>query len=112
MPVREFDCFRLGTPIISPVKNLQLSDFVDPSAYDEAPALVKAEALANVTLSDRPSAFLGYLPSSDRRSSSFTYSAGVLPSLFLMVGSAPAASNNLIISFAASPLPAVPGAPV
>jgi len=44
MPVREFDCFRLGTPIISPVKILQLADFVDPSAYGEAPAPVKAEA--------------------------------------------------------------------
>ena len=72
MPVREFDCFRLGTPIISPVKILQLADFVDPSAYGEAPALVKGEALAIVVLLDRPSDFLGYLPSSDRSSSSFT----------------------------------------
>src|SRR6185436_15803646 len=35
MPVREFDCLRLGTPMGTPAKSQFMIVILDPSAYDE-----------------------------------------------------------------------------
>src|SRR4051812_32996612 len=46
MPVREFDCLRLGTPMRTPVENAFIRFLLDPSAYGESGHLVKAAKVA------------------------------------------------------------------